>query len=567
MKFLLRKDAKMQRGNSIFKIHFASLRLCVGNLLLACLVLCACNLVNSQTNRDDSLLPSRKDLVAVHFPDLTKLEEHVREQLTTSQASLTATVKKPSIPDTTLSDAYGNLAQLYHAYSLTSPARECYLNANILAPKDFRWIYLLAKLDHHEGRFDDAIRRYQLARTLKPDYVAAPVNLGNIFLELNRLDEAAENFRAALAIEADNPATHYGLGQMALSRRKYAEAVRHFEKTLAQLPGATRVHYSLAMAYRGLGDAEKVKTHLAQQGTVGVRVLDPLVDGLQDLVQGERLFLSRGKVAFEAQRYAEAAAEFRKAVAAKPDSVTARINLGAALTQVGDLKGAVEQFEEAIRIEPGKSNAHYNLAVILIRQNENAKAIAHLRTTLTIDPGDHNARFVLGQELVKTEQFDQALSEFSRVQQADPNNEAALLARVRVLFRRGQFQEALEAVEKGHEQYPRKGRTVMMLSYLLAASPELRLRNGARALELAQQVFDASGRAQYGALVAVALAELGRCGEAVEWQRRAIVGAEQDKNAHLLLSLKTHLQVYEKQPCRPAGDPSLIEYLLQPPQL
>ena len=57
-----------------------------------------------------------------------------------------------------------------------------------------------------------------------------------------------------------------------MSRRNYAEAVEHFEKTLAQVPGANRVHYSLAMAYRGLGNAEKVKTHLAQQGTVGVRV-------------------------------------------------------------------------------------------------------------------------------------------------------------------------------------------------------------------------------------------------------------------------------------------------------
>ena len=55
------------------------------------------------------------------------------------------------------------------------------------------------------------------------------------------------------------PAAHYGLGQIAMSRRDYAEAWDHFEKTLAQVPGANRVHYSLAMAYRGLGDAEKVK--------------------------------------------------------------------------------------------------------------------------------------------------------------------------------------------------------------------------------------------------------------------------------------------------------------------
>ena len=79
------------------------------------------------------------------------------------------------------------------------------------------------------------------------------MNLGNIFLELNRLEEARESFSAALEIDKNNPAAHYGLGQVAVSKRSYAEAVDHFEKTLAQVPDANRVHYSLAMAYRGLG--------------------------------------------------------------------------------------------------------------------------------------------------------------------------------------------------------------------------------------------------------------------------------------------------------------------------
>ena len=113
---------------------------------------------------------------------------------------------------------------------------------------------------------------------MRPDYVVVPVNLGNIFLELNRLQEATERFRAALAIDENNPTAHYGLGQVALSKRNYAEAVDHFEKTLAPLPRADRIHYSLAMAYRGLGEAEKAKVHLAQQGLVGMRVSDPLVD-------------------------------------------------------------------------------------------------------------------------------------------------------------------------------------------------------------------------------------------------------------------------------------------------
>jgi tetratricopeptide (TPR) repeat protein len=514
-----------------------------------------------QASTDGGVLqPPRNGLVALHWPDLTQLEASVREQVVTLQDSLAATARDRAASETVLSEAYGKLGQIYHAYSLYSPARECYLNASALAPKEFRWIYLHSRLDQQDGRFDDAIRRYQLARTLRSDYVALPVNLGNIFLEQNRLAEAAESFSAALAIEKDNPAAQYGLGQVAMANRNYAEAVSHFEKTLAAVPAASRVHYSLAMAYRGLGNIEQVKAHLAQQGTVGVRVSDPLFDDLRDLVQGERLFLSRGKVAFEAQRYTEAAAEFRKAVAANRESVAARVNLGAALSQLGDLNGAAEQFEEAIRIEPGNANAHYNLAVLSARQNKHEAAISHVHSVLAVSPADLAARYLLAQELLKSEKFDEALAEFSRVVTSDPNNESALIEQVKLLYRKQQFKQALDSAESAHSRFPQKGRTAVLLAYLLATSPELQLRNGARSLELAQKIYKATGAAQHGALVAVALAELNRCNEASEWQKRSMSAAEQQGKTDLVAKLRADLKFFEGvQTCRPAGDASLAQ--------
>ena len=478
----------------IAKTYFAPLRLCVRIFLL---VLVATT-VHSQT------------------PDLSNLEESVRDQIIAAQAALSALAKNPATTKTALSEEYGKLGKLYHAYSLIAAARDSYLKANQLAPNDFRWIYLLGKLDQQEGRFDDAVRRYQVARTLRPDYVAVLANLGNIFLELNRLHEAKESFSAALEIDKNSPAAHYGLGQVAVSQRSYAEAVDHFQKTLAQVPEANRVHYSLAMAYRGLGDAEKAKAHLAQQGPVGVRVADPLVDGLRDLITGERVYLARGKVAFEARRYADAATEFRKAVVAKPDSVTARINLGAALTQVGDVNGAVEQFEEALKIEPGRVNAHYNLAVLLARQNKHEQAITHLRSALRVEENDLNARFLLAQELEKAGRQNEALVDYSRV------------------------------------------------AYLLAASPQTELRNGARAFDLAQRVYDATNAAQHGALVALALAELGRCNEAAGWQQRMITAAERQGNTDLLATLRAGLKLYDNtQSCRPANETLLRDLLFE----
>lgn len=349
---------------------------------------------------DSSLPPPKSTLVTVHFPDLSKLEPEVRDQLNSLQESTATVIKSTGSTDAQLAEAYGSLGQIYHAYSMNAPARECYLNAGRLAPKDFRWVYLLAKLDQQEGRVNDAISGYRNAGALQPDYAAVQVNLGNIYLELNRLDEAKTSFTAALKIQGNTAAAYYGLGQVALSERNFGAAVDNFKRALALAPAANRIHYSLAMAYRGLQDQDNARAHLAQQGTVGVRVADPLVDSLPELIKGERVHMIRGRMALDAKRYIEGVAEFRKAVAANPSSVPALINLGAALTQTGDLKGAAEQFEKALQIDPNNVNAHYNLAVLLLNDDREA-AVVHLQAVSKINPNDIGARSLLARSLAE----------------------------------------------------------------------------------------------------------------------------------------------------------------------
>ena len=511
-------------------------------------------LIHAQTPVTDVLPPPGPTLVAIHLPDLTQLENEVRDQIKSQEALLAAAVKNSNSTEADLVAAYGLMGQTYHAYSLTAPARECYVNASRLAPRDFRWIYLLAKLDQQEGAVTEAIRGFKNVCSLQPEFTAAVVNLGNIYLELNRLDDAQASFRNALEIDKSSAAAYYGLGQVALSKRNYVAAVDYFQKSLELAPGANRIHYSLAMAYRGLGDTEKARLQLTQQGTVGVRVADPLIDGLQELVQGVRVHLVRGRTALEAKRYAEAVTEFRRALSASPDSVTAHVNLGAALTQTGDLNGAREQFEATLRIDPGNTAAHYNLAVLLASEDKHELAIAHLQAVLRINANGPGARFLLGQQLEKATRMDEALREFSTVADANPDNEAALIERVKLLQWKKQNKEAVDALEKGHARYPQKTRTTAMLAELLAASPQYELRDGNRALTLAQSLYEATGSLEHGALVGLALSEVGRCSEAADWQRKLIDIATKGQREDLLPKLKTDLQRYEHAPCRPVAE-------------
>jgi tetratricopeptide (TPR) repeat protein len=514
--------------------------------------------------------PPRAGLLPVHGTDLEKLEPDVREHLLSIQNSLIAVTKATATTDEKLSETYGLMGQVYHAYSLTPQAEECYVNAHRLAPRDFRWAYLLANILHQGGRAAEAAGYYQIARALRPDYQPAPVNLGNLYLRQNRLEEARASFADALKINANCPACRYGLGQVALSARDYKQAVAYLEQALKEAPEANRIHYALAMAYRGAGDIEKARTHLEHRGPVGVRVSDPLIDGLQQLVRGERLHLIRGRRAFDARRFSEAADEFRKGVLANPDSVPARVNLGSALAQMGEIKEAIEQFQQALRIDPKNAAAHYNLGLLLAKQSQHEQAIPHLRSALGFNPEDADARFLLAQELVKCGRQEEALAEFSRIVESNPGNEEALLEQVDLLLGKKQYHQAIERLEKGHALFPEKGRTAIMLAYLLACSPQYNLRDGTRALALARLVYQSTGSVNHGAIVAMALAELGRCNEAAQWQRQMIAAAERDGKDDFAEKLKADLRRYENaQPCRPQGevvvrDPSIQQERKRP---
>ena len=84
-------------------------------LLALIVVLLNCGL-QSFAQTENVLPPPKPNLVAVHWPDLTKLESEVREQLASLQNSLSATVKNPTTTEATLGEAYGTMGQIYHAY-------------------------------------------------------------------------------------------------------------------------------------------------------------------------------------------------------------------------------------------------------------------------------------------------------------------------------------------------------------------------------------------------------------------------------------------------------------------
>jgi len=132
----------------------------------------------------------------------------------------------------------------------------------------------------------------------------------------------------------------------------------------------------------------------------------------------------------------------------------------------------------------------------------------------------------------------------------DPASEEPGVSLAVVLSDRARFRDAIAVLDEAERRSPGRPVTAITLARLLAAAPDRGLRDGTRALDLAMRAYESRGSAIDAETVALALAELSRCGDAREWMQRAVSIAEAAQDAEELARLKAELPAYRDSGCR-----------------
>ncbi len=494
----------------------------------------------------------REGLVAVPLPDLNKAEKAVAQQISRFQNSLNTLIKSAPNADMELSNAYGMLGNVYYAYKIRLSAEACFTNAHILAPDRFSWVYLRGTLNQAQGDLEAAERDYKLASKLKESYPPLWVNLGDLVYQNNQLDEARGYYQKALEINPKSAAAYFGLGQVELSAKDYAAAAENLEAALKLSPESNRIHYSLGQAYRKLGDKSKARSHLALNGKVGVKEADPLLDDLNRLLRGERVHMQRGKAAFNARRYEDALAEYRRAVNSAPDSVRARVNLAVTLSFLNKVDEAVTHFEEALKLDPQNLTAHYNLGYLYGRLDQLEKAENHLLKVIEANVEDTDARLVLAGVWRRMDKTKEALELYGRLTEVRGLDEDGTLGYASLLIGQGDFKAAGQILSQGQAAMPNSGLITRALAKFLAACPDTALRDGTRALELAKLIVKVQPSAEHLEIMAMAYAQVGDCQAAAQFQEQAYEAARQANADNELERLGAVLEYYRNtSPCNP----------------
>ena len=504
-------------------------------------------LTGCQDETDVSSAETPAALVSIPMPDFERMEPLVREQLQIAQDSLdVALAAEPQDPET-LSRLFGALGQRYQAYQYEEAARACFLNARTLDADAFQWAYYLGHLLKKGAFNEESLMQFEQALALNPDYLPTYIALAEGYIGANRVDEAEELLNKARGMDEANAGVFVGLGQIASIQNAHEEAVTYLEMARRLAPEASRINYPLGMAYRALGNQDKARHFLAQQGGTRPPLNDPLMDDLQALRTGAYMFRLQGNRAYLEGRYTDALDAYRQAVAADPDNPEFRTNLAVVLVALNRIDEAKESLEESLRLNPTREVALFSMGTLLAKEGRDADAIPYYERALRSNPGNVDARFNMANAHFRLGRNAEAATHYAEVVERDPQNHQARYRQGWALVRVQQWEPARTVLEAGYAAHPNDIEIANLLARLLAACPVDTLRDGLRAHNIAQQLMTAEGSLRNAEVLAMALAEVGRFEEAVALQERGLASVQQAGRADLEERMAVNLTRYRNQ--------------------
>jgi tetratricopeptide (TPR) repeat protein len=486
-------------------------------------------------------------LAALPAPDLSKTEEAVRRTLEETRESLATLTGRES--DTgKLAAAWGRLGELYHAHHVYIPADPAYANASTLDPGNPRWLYLRAWLAEQTTRSADAIRYYNRVLELDPGHEQARLRLALAYIDDNQTDSARPLLEEPFKTPGMEAAVDFALGRMALQERDYERAASLLERVLELQPHASRTFSPLGIAYRGLGDVEGARRALSQYGDGKPKIPDPVTDHLDALLTGERTQFHRGLVGIQEGRYDIAAKAFGDAAAADPDNINVRVSYARALYLDGRKAAGGAELHAALEKDPDHAMANFFYGLLLAGNGKRDEAIARFEKTLASEPEHAGAHHFLGMVLMETGDYEAAARHFEAAARATPSDDTARAMGAMAILRAGApHTRAVALLEQAYEVEPNSTFFAYALAWLLAGSPDETVRDGPRALELAEALVEQQDGPGNAEVLAMALAETGQYEEAEALQSRVVTAALQGGRFDLAPRLQRCLESYRSR--------------------
>ena len=303
-----------------------------------------------------------------------------------------------------------------------------------------------------------------------------------------------------------------------------------FERALAQNPDSSVATWTLGRLalerYRETGEAAEVRAALARFERAQELALLARAGREQDLVASDDVLQANVGLGWSLLYTSEldgfgdvsdVIALFEQVIGARPDSVQARLGLGAAHFFARDFDAATEATRAAIDRAPDDPRPHADLGRMLYKLGDLDRARRHLERASELRPWSAQDAVWVARVWLDLGRDTRAESQANRARELDPENADALVVLAQVDLARSEAASALEHAERALALAPEDPLVHLARGKALAllGSTEEALLAWRRACEFGPNLFEPHLR------VMAALREVGALDASLPYLRRA----------------------------------------------
>ena len=282
-----------------------------------------------------------------------------------------------------------------------------YEKAILIKPEYAKAHFNLAGSLHDLGQLNAAVKSYQKTLDIEPTYAEAYNNLGNVYGELEQGDFAIKNYKKALEIKPEYVEAQYSLGLIFHDLNQFDDAVKCFKAAIELKPEFAGAYNKLGAVFIELEKLEEaVKCFKA-----AIELKPDFVEAINNL----------GITFYKHHQLDDAMIYYERALACNPDFADAHNNIGIVHLDLGQLENAAKSYKAAIKIKPDFAEAHYNLGVVLQDLNQMEDAIKSYEEVIIIKPDFFKAHNNLGVALLDLDKYDEAINSYNAALELKPD--------------------------------------------------------------------------------------------------------------------------------------------------
>ena len=300
----------------------------------------------------------------------------------------------PELRQTRAQLADGEILQFTHVANASDGIAEVYFS--------------IASALRNEANADYTLLYARLAEYLRPDHTDALLLTAELLETLGRYELASQTYQK---VSAEDPSFHAA----ELGRAEALREAGRIEAALEVLEQLTRSHGDLPYVHTALGDLRRQEKNF--EGAI--EAYDTAIGLYEDL--GTRqwfLFYARGICHERLDNWAEAEADFRKALELNPDQPQVLNYLGYSLVEKQEkLDEALDMIQRAVSARPDSGYIVDSLGWVLFRLGRFDEAVGHMERAselMPVDPvvTDHlgDVYWAVGRKLEAQFQWRRALS-------------------------------------------------------------------------------------------------------------------------------------------------------------